>query len=64
MYQHMSEDMDIDCGTIITGQQSVQGAGAEIFERIVAVASGEKTRSEEYDYGDNEFVPWQLGAIT
>jgi len=64
MYQHMSEDMDIDCGTIITGQQSVQGAGAEIFERIVAVASGEKTRSEVYDYGDNEFVPWQLGAIT
>jgi galactarate dehydratase len=64
MYQHMSEDMDIDCGTIISGRQSVQGAGAEIFERIVAVASGEKTRSEEYDYGDNEFVPWQLGAIT
>jgi galactarate dehydratase len=64
MYQHMSEDMDIDCGTIISGQQSVQEAGAEIFERIVAVASGEKTRSEEYDYGDNEFVPWQLGAIT
>jgi len=64
MYQHMSEDMDIDCGTIVTGQQNVSGAGAEIFERIVAVASGEKTRSETYDYGDNEFVPWQLGAIT
>jgi altronate dehydratase len=56
--------MDIDCGTIITGQQTVQEAGAEIFERIVAVASGEKTKSETYDYGDNEFVPWQLGAIT
>jgi galactarate dehydratase len=64
MYQHMAEDMDIDCGTIITGQQNVLGAGAEIFERIVAVASGEKTKSETYDYGDNEFVPWQLGAIT
>jgi len=64
MYQHMSEDMDIDCGTIISGQQSVAEAGAEIFERIVAVASGEKTKSEAYDYGDNEFVPWQLGAVT
>lgn len=64
MYQHMAEDMDIDCGTIITGQQNVSGAGAEIFERIVAVASGEKTKSETYDYGDNEFVPWQLGAVT
>jgi galactarate dehydratase len=64
MYEHMSEDMDVDCGTIITGQQTVPETGAEIFERIVAVASGEKTRSEMYDYGDNEFVPWQLGAIT
>ncbi|MGH8226334.1 MAG: UxaA family hydrolase [Steroidobacteraceae bacterium] len=64
MYLHMSEDMDIDCGTIITGEQDVSGAGAGIFERIVAVASGEKTKSEAYDYGDNEFVPWQLGAIT
>ena len=64
MYQHMSEDMDIDCGTVVTGEQSVSEAGAEIFERIVAVASGEKTKSETYDYGDNEFVPWQLGAVT
>ncbi len=64
MYQRMSEDMDIDCGTIITGRQSVADSGAEIFERIIAVASGEKTKSETYGYGDNEFVPWQLGAIT
>jgi galactarate dehydratase len=64
MYEHMSEDMDIDCGTIITGQRDVAEAGAEIFERIVAVASGDKTKSEAYDYGDNEFVPWQLGAVT
>ncbi len=64
MYRHMSEDMDIDCGTIITGHQNVSEAGSEIFERIVAVASGERTKSESYDYGDNEFVPWQLGAIT
>lgn len=64
MYEHMSEDMDIDCGKIITGRQSVAAAGAEIFELIVAVASGQKTKSEIYDYGDNEFVPWQLGAIT
>jgi galactarate dehydratase len=64
MYAHMSEDMDIDCGTIISGQQTVSDAGVGIFERIVAVASGERTKSETYDYGDNEFVPWQLGAIT
>ncbi len=36
--------------------------GREIFERIIAVASGEKTKSEELGYGGNEFVPWQIGA--
>jgi galactarate dehydratase len=64
MYEHMRDDMDLNCGTIITGEQSVEGAGREIFERMIAVASGERTRSEIYDYGDNEFVPWQIGAVT
>ena len=64
MFEHMQEDMDIDCGGIIEGTQTVAESGAEIFERIIAVASGDKTKSESYDYGDNEFVPWQLGAVT
>ncbi len=64
MFHHMEEDMDINCGEIINGEQTVEEAGTEIFERIVAVASGEKTKSELYDYGDNEFVPWLLGAVT
>jgi galactarate dehydratase len=64
MYEHMQEDMDLDCGTIISGRQSIEESGRDIFERMVAVASGEKTKSEIYDYGDNEFVPWQIGAVT
>jgi galactarate dehydratase len=64
MYEHMEEDMDLDCGTIISGRQNIDESGRDIFERMVAVASGEKTKSEIYDYGDNEFVPWQLGAVT
>ena len=64
MFEHMQEDMDIDCGKIVTGGQTIEQSGTEIFERIVAVASGEKTKSELYDYGDNEFVPWQIGAVT
>jgi len=64
MYEHMQEDMDLDCGTIISGRQSMEESGRDIFERMVAVASGEKTKSEMCDYGDNEFVPWQIGAVT
>jgi galactarate dehydratase len=64
MFEQMQEDMDINCGNIINGEQTIEASGAEIFERIVAVASGEKTKSEMFGYGDNEFVPWQLGAVT
>jgi galactarate dehydratase len=63
MYNHMREDMDIDTGGIATGTETIESAGERIFERILAVASGEKTLSETFDYGDNEFVPWQVGAI-
>src|SRR5690606_31694608 len=61
MYERMAEDMDINCGDILEGV-SLQEKGREIFEEILAVASGKRTKSEHLGYGDNEFVPWQLGA--
>ena len=64
MYEHMQEDMDINCGGIVTGDDTIEAAGKRIFENIIAVASGKKTLSEIYDYGDSEFVPWQVGAVT
>ncbi|WP_062212295.1 UxaA family hydrolase [Aureimonas sp. AU12] len=64
MYEHMDEDMDLNCGGIVTGDDTIEAAGRRMFEKLLAVASGERTLSEIYDYGDNEFVPWQLGAVT
>lgn len=64
MYEHMSDDMDVNCGGIVTGEDTIEAAGRRIFEKVLAVASGDKPLSEVYDYGDNEFVPWQLGAVT
>lgn len=64
MYEHMKEDMDLNCGSIVTGEETIEQAGERIFEQIIAVASGEQTLSEIFDYGDNEFVPWQVGAVT
>jgi altronate hydrolase len=61
IYRRMIDDMDVNCGDIVDGV-SVQAKGKEIFEKILAVASGEKSKSEELGYGDNEFVPWQIGA--
>ncbi|MDQ2633214.1 MAG: UxaA family hydrolase, partial [Pseudomonadota bacterium] len=61
LYERMVDDMDINCGDILHGV-SLQEKGEEIFREILAVASGKKTKSEELGYGDNEFVPWQIGA--
>jgi galactarate dehydratase len=64
MYEHIKEDMDINCGTIVDGTETIEEAGRRIFEFVIETASGRKTASEAFDYGDNEFVPWQVGAIT
>jgi altronate hydrolase len=62
LYHAMEEDMDIDCGTIATGESTIADKGREIFDLIIDTASGKKTKSELFGYGDNEFVPWHLGA--
>jgi altronate hydrolase len=63
MYERMVEDMDINCGDIVDGTTSVQAKGQAIFELIIRAASGEPTKSEALGIGNDEFVPWQLGAV-
>ena len=63
MFQRMSLDMDFDCGGIVEGRQSIEAAGQALFELMVATASGQRSKSEENGLGDNEFLPWQLGAV-
>ncbi|HEX5104831.1 MAG TPA: UxaA family hydrolase, partial [Pirellulaceae bacterium] len=60
MYERMIDDMDLNAGEILAGR-SVEDVGRELFEKILAVASGEQTKSEHLGYGDEEFVPWQVG---
>jgi altronate hydrolase len=61
IYRHMIDDMDINCGDILDGV-TIKAKGQEIFDHILRVASGERTKSEQLGYGDAEFVPWQIGA--
>ena len=61
MYRRMIDDMDIDCGDIVDGVP-VLAKGQEIFDKVLKVASGERSKSEELGYGDAEFVPWTVGA--
>ncbi|MCB2228045.1 MAG: altronate dehydratase family protein [Desulfarculaceae bacterium] len=63
MYARMAEDMDIDCGAIAEGEATVDQMGQAVFERILETASGQATKSEALGFGDQEFVPWQVGAV-
>ena len=59
----MIDDMDINCGAIIDGEKNLDEMGREIFEKILAVASGEETKSEAFGIGEDEFVPWPIGVL-
>ncbi len=63
LFDWMHEDMDLNAGTILDGTESVESVGHRIFERILAVAGGEKTLSERAGLGDEEFAPWILGPV-
>ena len=60
MYEHMIDDMDINAGVILDGTP-VEEVGRQIFEEILAVASGKKTKSEINGVGEEEFAPWSIG---
>jgi len=62
MFQRMEEDMDINCGTILDGDETLAECGARIFDHFVRTASGERTKSELFDFGSAEFAPWVIGA--
>jgi altronate hydrolase len=61
VYRRMQEDMDINCGDVLDGV-SIEEKGQEIFAKVLAVASGEHSKSESLGYGEAEFAPWQIGA--
>jgi arabinonate dehydratase len=63
MYQRMTEDMDINCGAVLTDNVSVEAMGENIFRLMLEVASGRQSKSEALGFGDNEFTPWLLGAV-
>jgi altronate hydrolase len=63
MYKRMTDDMDVNAGDMLTAGVSLEEKGREIYDLILAVASGEVSKSEAQGLGDYEFVPWQIGAV-
>lgn len=64
MYQRMVDDMDINCGSVIDGEKSLDELGEEIFAKILQIASGEQSKSEAMGVGEEEFCPWPIGVLS
>lgn len=62
LFRRMEGDMDVDCGTVLAGEP-LEEAGRRVFERVLAAASGERTKSEVLGLGEVEFLPWILGPV-
>ncbi len=63
LWVKQEDDIDINCGEVIDGTASIDAMGERIFQLMLRTASGDKTKSEVHGYGQNEFVPWALGAV-
>lgn len=63
LFRQMPDDMDINCGIVVDEGITLEEMGQRIYDLLLDTASGLKSRSEEFGYGDNEFVPWKIGAV-
>jgi altronate dehydratase len=63
MFRHMQNDMDVDCGPILEGRKGIEEMGRMVFNLIMDTASGKKTKSERFGFGESEFVPWHIGPV-
>jgi altronate hydrolase len=64
LWERQEDDIDINCGGVIDGTASIGELGEAIFRMMLDCASGGASKSETHGYGQNEFVPWQVGVVT
>ena len=62
LFERQVDDMDLNAGTVIDGDRTLEQMGEEIFEALIAAASGKLTKSELFGMGSDEFIVWWLGT--
>jgi len=61
LYEKMNDIIDINAGTVITGEDTIESMGEKILDHIIKVASGE-VASKAVLHGNNDFIPWKRGV--
>jgi altronate hydrolase len=56
----MKDIIDINTGTIIDGEETIEEAGARVLNYVISVASGEIDVSA-VKRSQNDFIPWKRG---
>ncbi|MDB5859857.1 MAG: putative bifunctional protein : D-galactarate dehydratase [Ramlibacter sp.] len=64
MFRKLEEDMDFNCGEILDGTRTMPETAEGIFQLMLKVASGGRSKSELLDLGNHEFVPWNIGVVS
>lgn len=60
LYNKMTDIIDIDAGTVINGEETIDAAGERILEYIIRIASGEE-KAKAVAGGHDDFIPWKRG---
>jgi altronate hydrolase len=63
LWERQEEDIDLNAGSIADGTTSIEEVAERLFRLMLDTCSGERSKSERHGYGQNEFVPWQVGAV-
>ncbi len=59
----MSGDIDVDCSGVVETGVPLEEMGRRVYRRLIEVASGDRSQSEDLGLGGEEIVPWQIGAV-
>lgn len=62
LYNSMEEDMDLNGGEVLDGVP-MEEVAAELVDLLIAIASGQPSKSEAQGVGEHEFQPWNLGGV-
>jgi len=61
VYNKMNDAIDLNCGTIIDGEETIEEAAHKILEYVISVASGDRI-AKAVQLGQDDFIPWRRGV--